>query len=103
MQGHKVLNSRLVIDISCCIASMVISGNICRSSLLALLEQYDDDVIGLKNFDDEENKYRVDLSWASNNSVKVNSYDEDFSKYLNLSTKFGELLYCLKTILFIGE
>ena len=36
MQGHNVLTSRLVTDLSCCIAAMVISGNI-RRSLKTLL------------------------------------------------------------------
>ena len=57
---------------------------------MALIEAFDEDAIQIKNFDNPINDYRKDLSWTCNNSVFVNSYDKDFTKYLELNMKYGE-------------
>ena len=90
LENGDILTSRLTTDICCCIASMVVAGNIRRSSLLALMERSDKEMINIKDFENPTNDYRSGWCWCSNNSVKVNSTDTDFKDILKLSMKFGE-------------
>ena len=64
--GCKTFSGRLIIDIINVIQKTVVSGNIRRSSGIALSE---DEMIALiKDYFSEQNNYRHGFSWASNNS-----------------------------------
>jgi len=98
MKRQNILDARLITDICCCIAKMVIAGNVRRSSLLALidfLKDEDDDMTNLKNFADSKNDYRRDISWCSNNSIKIsnadiNLFENDVKDILKLTSAYGE-------------
>lgn len=65
----KKITSRTITDICNAIGACVVAGNVRRSAELALGEADDQDYIALKNYSLEENKYRQEIGWASNNSI----------------------------------
>ena len=89
------LTSRLITDCNCAIASAIVAGNIRRSSLLSQFDFDNKDMVNIKNFDDPKNDYRSDLSWCSNNSVRISTdnierYEDEVKDILKLTMKFSE-------------
>lgn len=72
-------NTRLVVDIFNAIGGCVVSGNVRRSSLIALSDAGDKVFLDLKNL--EVNPERCSLYYLSNNTVRF-WHSEDFDKYL---------------------
>jgi len=66
----KPIDSRLITDIMNLIGRTVVSGNVRRTAEICFIDQYDKDGIDLKNYLLPKNQYRLDWSWASNNSIK---------------------------------
>ena len=95
MSNNFMLSSRLITDICCVIASMVVAGNIRRSSLLAQFDFDNEEMCNIKNFADPMNDYRSDISWCSNNSVRISINDIEFyeqkvKEILKLTMKYSE-------------
>ncbi len=76
--------TRLVVDIFNAIGACVISGNVRRSSEIALGSPSDDEFVHLKSLKDYPE--RSDIYWMSNNTVQFKS-TEDFKKYIPLIAK----------------
>ena len=81
---QKYSNTRLVADVFNAIGACVVSGNIRRSSEIALGNCDDIDFINLKNYD--INPERSNISWMSNNSVILRTPD-DFKNYIPIIAK----------------
>ena len=95
MKNNKFLSSRLITDCACAISAMVVAGNIRRSSLLSQFDFDNDDMVNIKNFEDPNNDYRSDLSWCSNNSVRISTteiegYETKVKEILKLTMKYSE-------------
>jgi adenosylcobalamin-dependent ribonucleoside-triphosphate reductase len=83
--GPAQVHSRQIVDIANLLGKAVVSGGKRRTALLALGYATDTDYANLKNPTLPENKERMGPNgwgWASNNSLKVTSYDDiDFNDY----------------------
>lgn len=78
----KDITSRTITDICNAIGACVVAGNVRRSAELALGYANDEDYISLKNYSMEENKYRMEIGWSSNNSV-IGDNVTDYSSIAN--------------------
>ena len=95
MKNNTWLSSRLITDLACAISAMVVAGNIRRSSLLSQFDFDNEDMCNIKNFADPKNAYRGDISWCSNNSVKISTedieaYEQKVKDILQLTMKYSE-------------
>ena len=84
----STLNSRLITDINCIIARMVVSGNVRRSALLAGGYEDDDEFMNLKDY--EKNPDRASYGYCTNNSVIVESTKTDYLDIIKTLKKNGE-------------
>lgn len=71
---RAILTGRDIADIGNLIGVCVVSGNVRRSAELLLGDVYDKEFLHLKNYD--RNPDRAGHGWMSNNSVRVNRYDD---------------------------
>lgn len=85
---YKKLNSKIITDICCIIARMVVSGNIRRSALLALGKDDDDIFLDLKDYD--KNKDRINYGYCSNNSILIDNDLDDYYDIIKRIKKNGE-------------
>lgn len=95
MKNANILTSTLITNCACAISAMVVAGNIRRSSLLAQFDFDNEEMVNIKNFDDPSNDYRADISWCSNNSVRISTIgieaQKDTMKHiLERTMKFSE-------------
>jgi len=70
----EYLDSLTIMDIMNMIGVCVVAGNVRRTAELALGSTNDPDFINAKNY--EDNPYRAEWGWMSNNSVAVNVGDD---------------------------
>lgn len=68
----KPLSSLLICDLANVIATIVIAGNVRRSSQIFISKN--PEMIKYKDYNDPEMAYRMGWSWSSNNSLKVDPY-----------------------------
>lgn len=74
---HEVwISSTTITDIMNIIGVCIVAGNVRRGAEIALGNVNDKQFINLKNYEDPNNNYRTAWSWASNNSVLIESEDD---------------------------
>lgn len=83
----KPLSSLLICDICNVISTIVIAGNVRRSSQIFVSSN--PDMVRFKDFNDPEMRYRTGWSWSSNNSLKV-SEDYDIADIMEGIVLNGE-------------
>ena len=66
---NKKLDSLLICDITNIIATVVVAGNVRRSSQIFISDN--PEMIKIKNYDDPKYSYRSYWGWSSNNSVRI--------------------------------
>jgi ribonucleotide reductase alpha subunit len=82
----KKLTETDITDIMNLIGKCVVSGGIRRTAQIAFGDG--DEFINLKNYD--KNSYRSGWGWASNNSIMVDGFKNDYTEYIDSIIRNGE-------------
>ena len=84
----KPISSKVITDIMNIIGVCVVSGNVRRSSQIALGDPTDDSFLDLKNY--AVYPERVTYGWTSNNTVIIDRQEVDYSKFVDRVFSNGE-------------
>ncbi len=79
---------KTIVDIMNIIGVCIVSGNVRRTAQIAFGDS--DDFMELKNWENPNMKYRASWMHSSNNSIMLEDYIDDYSKYVPLISKNGE-------------